>query len=91
MNCVRCGAEIDSERLEFLPDVRTCVACSRTPAKQVVCDPADGEVLILDDSEAARPARTIWSIGCTGRTLVCRRSVRTLVSVAAGDHADAVL
>jgi len=54
--CLRCGAEIDAERLEFLPCTRTCVACSRTPAKVTVCDPADGEVLEIPDGEAARRA-----------------------------------
>ena len=57
MNCIRCGAEIDHERLECLPDTVTCVSCSRVVAKQAVCDPADGEVVLLEDGEAARRAR----------------------------------
>ena len=56
-NCVRCGAAIDPERLEFIPSTVTCAACSRTPAKVAVCDPASGELVVLPDGEAARRAR----------------------------------
>jgi RNA polymerase-binding transcription factor DksA len=57
MNCVRCGAEIDHERLEFLPGTVTCVSCSRVAAKATVYDPADGELVVLPDGEAARRAK----------------------------------
>ena len=35
----------------------TCAACSRVVAKATVCDPADGELVVLADNEAARRAK----------------------------------
>ena len=57
MNCARCGAEIAAERLEYLPGTRTCAACSKDRAKVTICDPADGELVVLADGEAARRAK----------------------------------
>jgi hypothetical protein len=57
VNCQRCGVAIDPERLEFLPGTTTCAACSRVVAKAAVCDPADGELVVLTDDEAARRAK----------------------------------
>ena len=76
-NCIRCGAEIDLERLEFLPDTVTCVACSRIPAKATLCDPADGEVVLLEDGEAARRARGLPRPPAVPAG--CRRAVTGLV------------
>ena len=74
MNCIRCGAEIDPERLECLPDTVTCMSCSRVPAKQAVCDPANGELVILDEARRPGGRGTTWSTGCTGRTPGPRRA-----------------
>ena len=35
----------------------TCTACSRVVAKAAVCDPADGELVVLNGGEAARRAK----------------------------------
>jgi hypothetical protein len=35
MKCASCGQDIDPERLEVLPDTRTCVMCSKQPRNVV--------------------------------------------------------
>ena len=31
IKCISCDSEIDAERLEVLPDTKSCVKCSREP------------------------------------------------------------
>lgn len=33
MNCHDCGAAIDEQRLEILPNTTTCTACSKEPKR----------------------------------------------------------
>ncbi len=35
MKCASCGQDIDPERLEVLPNTRTCVMCSKQPRNVV--------------------------------------------------------
>ena len=89
-NCVRCGAEIDPERLEFLPDTVTCAACSRVPAKATVCDPANGELVVLPDGRSGQAGAGLPrppAVPAGRRGTVRGRSGR----VASLDHADSVL
>jgi hypothetical protein len=65
--CENCGTEIPTERLEVLPDTKTCVSCSTVRAKvgfmvyghktagtAVFVDPSDTETLRLAKRGNAR-------------------------------------
>ena len=55
MNCSKCNEEIPQERLEVLPDTKSCVKCSDT--KPYVASAHDGELNIARTEEEKRRQR----------------------------------
>jgi Prokaryotic dksA/traR C4-type zinc finger len=67
--CHRCGKPIPAGRLEALPGVRTCLACSdaRPKVGVMVWDKTTSELLLTDAAGAERLRRLERSDGRLGR------------------------
>lgn len=59
--CRKCGAKIPAERLEVLPDTKTCIACSYVTVPTGFMDyshkTAPELVILSDNAEEQRRAR----------------------------------
>ena len=64
MNCIKCDQPIPRERLEALPDTKTCTACSTTQAYLTLMEyghkTAGALVVVRSDPEQQRMAKRAY-------------------------------
>lgn len=69
MKCEKCKVDISPERLEVLPDTRTCVKCSEVtaPVGIIVWDKNTPILEIMDEFQAVRFRQLVNYDGCNTR------------------------